>query len=67
MNPLNLQAAKIFCMITGYASTSSLQRHLNLGYNETKQIINTLIAPKFCEEIFTPHYGYKVLKTGIPQ
>lgn len=67
MNLLNLQAATIFCMTTGYVSTSSLQRHLNLGYNETKQIINTLIAQKFCEETFTPHYGYKVLKTGITQ
>ncbi len=61
MDSNQLECAKAFCLISGYVSTSSLQRHVLIGYNEAKQLVDLLKSQNFCEHCYTENYGYKVI------
>ena len=55
-----LEQIKIFSQDIGYISISSIQRKFMLSYTHAKQLIDTLIQQGFCEEKFTPEYGYRI-------
>lgn len=56
-----LQQAKAFTQDAGYVSVSSLQRKFMIGYQQARQLTDTLIQQGFCEAEFTPEYGYRIL------
>ena len=59
-----LQQAKAFTKDAGYVSVSSLQRKFMIGYQQARQLTDTLIQQGFCEAKFTPQYGYRIYKQG---
>ena len=55
-----LEQIKIFSQDIGYISISSVQRKFMLSYTHAEQLVDTLIQQSFCEEKFTPEYGYRI-------
>lgn len=55
-----LEQIKIFSQDIGYVSISSVQRKFILSYTHAEQLVDTLIQQGFCEEKFTPEYGYRI-------
>ena len=55
-----LEQIKIFSQDIGYVSKSSVQRKFMLSYTHAEQLVDTLIQQGFCEEKFTPEYGYRI-------
>ena len=55
-----LEQIKIFSQDIGYVSISSVQRKFMLSYTHAEQLVDTLIQQGFCEEKFTPEYGYRI-------
>ena len=55
-----LERIKIFSQDIGYVSISSVQRKFMLSYTHAEQLVDTLIQQGFCEEKFTPEYGYRI-------
>ena len=55
-----LEQIKIFSQDIGYVSISSVQRKFMLSYTHAEQLVDTLIQHGFCEEKFTPEYGYRI-------
>ena len=55
-----LEQIKIFSQDIGYVSISSVQRKFMLSYTHAEQLVDTLSQQGFCEEKFTPEYGYRI-------
>lgn len=55
-----LEKIKIFSQDIGYVSISAVQRKFMLSYTHAEQLVDTLIQQGFCEEKFTPEYGYRI-------
>lgn len=55
-----LEQIKIFSQDIGCVSISSVQRKFMLSYTHAEQLVDTLIQQGFCEEKFTPEYGYRI-------
>lgn len=58
-----LEQIKIFSQDIGCVSISSVQRKFMLSYTHAEQLVDTLIQQGFCEEKFTPEYGYRIYHT----
>ena len=55
-----LEQIKTFSQNIGYISITSLQRKVMRSYTHAKQLVDILIQQGFCEEKFTPEYGYRI-------
>lgn len=60
INTCLLFRSDLFSQDIGYISISSVQRKFMLSYTHAEQLVDTLIQQGFCEEKFTPEYGYRI-------
>ena len=55
--------AKLFCLASKYVSTSSLQRHLHIGYRQATVLVQRLIDEQFYEANYITPHGYPIYST----